>query len=76
MAYYLQGFFCEKEGLIGAIILIASQVDWRGAREVEWGGLENRYGGNSIEGSNPSLSARGGKSKGSDLYNSDMPTMA
>jgi hypothetical protein len=25
---------------------------------VEWGGLENRYTGNRIEGSNPSLSAR------------------
>jgi hypothetical protein len=27
------------------------------AREVEWDGLENRYTGNCIEGSNPSLSA-------------------
>ena len=30
---------------------------WRGARVVESGGLENRCGGNSTEGSNPSLSA-------------------
>ena len=29
----------------------------RDARAVEWGGLENRYMGNYIEGSNPSLSA-------------------
>ncbi len=29
----------------------------RGARVVESGGLENRYGSNSIEGSNPSLSS-------------------
>jgi hypothetical protein len=30
----------------------------RDARAVEWGGLENRYMGNYIEGSNPSLSAK------------------
>gem|GEM_PF-5983676 len=29
----------------------------RGARVAEWDGLENRYTGNCIEGSNPSLSA-------------------
>ena len=29
----------------------------RGARVVEWGGLENRCGGNSTQGSNPCLSA-------------------
>lgn len=29
----------------------------RGARAVEWDGLENRCGGNSTEGSNPSPSA-------------------
>ena len=32
-------------------------VDWRGGREAEGVGLENRYAGNGIEGSNPSLSA-------------------
>ena len=31
----------------------------RGAREVEWDGLENRCMGNCTEGSNPSLSAFG-----------------
>ena len=30
---------------------------WRGARAVEWAGLENRCTGNRTEGSNPSLSA-------------------
>lgn len=30
---------------------------WRGARVVEWDGLENRCGGDSTEGSNPSPSA-------------------
>lgn len=29
----------------------------RGARAVEWGGLENRCASNRTEGSNPSLSA-------------------
>ncbi len=29
----------------------------RGARAVEWGGLENRCGGDSTQGSNPCLSA-------------------
>jgi hypothetical protein len=33
-------------------------LDWRGARVVEWGGLENRCGGNFTQGSNPCLSAR------------------
>ena len=32
-------------------------ISWRGARVVEWGGLENRYTRKGIEGSNPSLSA-------------------
>ena|GEM_PF-2963005 len=30
----------------------------RDSRVVEWGGLENRYTGNCIGGSNPSLSAK------------------
>ena len=30
---------------------------WRGARVVEWDGLENRCGGNSTQGSNPCPSA-------------------
>ena len=31
---------------------------WRGARVVDWDGLENRCAGNRTEGSNPSLSAK------------------
>ena len=44
----------------------------RGARAVEWDGLENRCTGNCTEGSNPSLSARSPKFKQVDrgpLYN-------
>ncbi len=37
--------------------LLYNRSSRRGARAVEWDGLENRYGGNSIEGSNPSPSA-------------------
>lgn len=36
-------------------------AEWRGARVVESGGLENRYSSNAIEGSNPSLSAAVGR---------------
>ena len=40
--------------VVGIIKFAAIRKD---AREVEWDGLENRYTGNCIEGSNPSLSA-------------------
>ncbi len=45
---------CGSKGLG---VQVPSGVPWRGAAVVERGGLENRYTGNRIEGSNPSLSA-------------------
>ena len=49
-----------KIGIIRASIARAL-LPWRrrrGARAVEWAGLENRNRGNSIVGSNPTLSAK------------------
>jgi hypothetical protein len=55
---YLFNAYNYKAGVV--LIMVDENINiikqWRGARVVERGGLENRCGGNSTGGSNPSPS--------------------
>ena len=58
MNFVRDAFFWHNYELVKIKILALFECQTRrDARAAEWGGLENRYTGNCIEGSNPSLSA-------------------